>query len=193
MKATKKMILSSCITCWIIPGLLLSSLVSCSGKKDDAHVGDAENKSIELSSPVNSTLEELAASFVLAVKKSDPNTISEFLPTKEDVENILLTYEGTEKEKKAILAKSEENTKTINANTFKSIDEIINKGKEAGINWEETSYAGIEKKTEAENKTEAADVIIKINYKNIIYKIRISECIKTARGWLIFDKPVWKD
>lgn len=178
---------------WIISGLLLSSLVSCTDKTDDAHKGGNENKQIEISSPANSTLEELGASFVLAVKKRDPNTISEFLPTKEDIENILLTYEGTEKEKKGILAKSEENTKAIISNTFKSIDEIINKGKEAGINWDETIFAGIEQKTQTENKTESANVIIKINYKNIIYKIRISECIKTARGWLIFDKPTWKN
>ncbi len=194
MKTNPKLILSSCMFSWIIPGILLSALVaSCSGKKEDVNNGDAVNKSIELSSPANSTLEELGASFVLAVKKSDPNTILEFLPTKEDVENILLSFGGTEKEKKGILAKSEENTKTIKENTFKSVVEIFNKGKEAGINWEETSFSGIEQKTETENKTETANVIIKINYKNIIYKIRISECIKTTKGWLIFDKPYWEN
>ena len=152
----------------IISTLLLTSLISCSDKKEESHKDDVEKKSVELNTPANTTLEELGASFVLAIKKNDPTNISEFLPTKEDVENIILTYEGTEKEKKSMLANSEENTKTIKSNTFNAVDKITKAGKEVGINWEEASYAGVEQKIKTENKTESADILIKISYKNLI-------------------------
>ncbi|MHB8260629.1 MAG: hypothetical protein ACYDCN_11960 [Bacteroidia bacterium] len=198
MKTNVQYLFLSYVKGCIISTLLLTSFISCSDKKEESHTEElatspVATSPIATSSPSNSTLDELGASFVLALKKNDATTISKFLPTKKDIEDIILTYDGTEKEKKSMLANSAENTKEIKSNTFDAVGGIIKKGKEAGINWEETSFVGIEQKTTTENNTESTNMLIKVSYKNLTYKIRIAECIKTSRGWLIFDKPKWED
>ncbi len=175
---------------YVIAVLLIAFFSSCSDKKGEKNGNNIET--VELKTPANSTLEELGASFILALKESDSKAISDFLPTKEDVENIILVYEGTGNEKKEILSGSEENTEKIKTNTLQSIDEIIKKGKNAGINWEDVSFTNSEYEIKKEHKIESVDLTIAFTYKSLTYKIQIAECIKTNRGWLIFDKPQWK-
>lgn len=137
------------------------------------------------------TLEELGASVVLALKENDSSMLSELLPKKEDVESLMLIYTGSEKEKKNILAGSEKNTNKIRENTNKAFSKIHEKGNAVGIIWEEVVFSDAEYTTKKENNIETTNLKILFSYNDLKYNIDIAECIKTERGWLIFDKPQW--
>lgn len=79
-------------------GILVLTIVmtACSNEK---HTTDKE-KHIQITTPANSTLEELGASVLLGVKKKDPDFILGLLPSKEDVEAIVSNYGGNEKKRK---------------------------------------------------------------------------------------------
>jgi len=171
--------------------ICVAVLISSCGSEEktaDEKTKDAQ----EQSSVENSTLEELGASIILALKENDSTMLSDLVPVREDVEQIVSIYTGSEEDKKGILAGADENTKKIAANTNKAFSEIRAKGDKAGIKWEEVVFSNSEYSTKKENNIETADLKISFTYKDMKYKVRIAECIKTERGWLIFDKPQWK-
>lgn len=139
----------------------------------------------------SSTVQELGEYFFLAVKKDDKSLIETSLPSKQDVIDIMGDFNGTEKEKKDILKRSEDNTKQIRHNSIIAIQEIINKGKKNGIDWSQCSYSNSILKVKKENNIEFASLLINFQYNNQTYSLKIPECIKSERGWLIFDKPKW--
>lgn len=165
-------------------------LTSCGNEEKTADEKTKDAK--ELSSVKNTTLEELGASFILSLKENDSTMLSDLVPVREDIEQIVSIYSGSEEDKKGILAGAEENTKKISDNTNKAFSEIKTKGNKAGIKWEEAEFNNAEYSIKKENNIETADLKISFNYKDMKYKIRIAECIKTERGWLVFDKPQWK-
>lgn len=138
-----------------------------------------------------STLEELGASIILALKANDSTLLSDLLPEKEDVEQLMIVYAGGENEKKNIVDASEENTDKIRDNTYKAFSKIREKGNKTGIKWEEVIFSNAEYTTKKENNIETTDLKIFFSFKDKKYTIHIAECIKTKRGWLIFDKPQW--
>lgn len=141
---------------------------------------------------LNSTMEELGASVILSLKMNDSTMLFNLLPVKEDVEQIVSTYTGSEDDKKSILDGADENTKKISSNTYESFSEIKEKGNNIGIKWKDVVFANVEYTMTNENNIEAAEAEILFTHKETTYKIYISECIKTSHGWLIFDKPQWK-
>lgn len=175
---------------WLALVILASSLISCGGDEKTAHEKTEEAK--EQSSISNSTLEELSASVILALKENDPQKLTDLIAKKQDFENIVTIYQGSEEDKKAILAGSEENAKLILSNTQKALPEIREKAVKAGVNWDEAKFSNADYSIKKENNLETADLSITFSYKDLSYKIQIAECIKTERGWLIFDKPKWK-
>lgn len=174
----------------LITLVLLSFAVSCGDKEQTA--AEKTEAAKDQSSIKNSTLEELSASVILAIKENHPDLLADVIATRTDIENILSIYQGTEEEKKEILAGSEENAKNILANTQQALPEIRAKAEKAGVMWEEAKFSNAEYKTKKENNIETADLLITFSFKDLNYKIQIAECIKTKRGWLIFDKPKWK-
>jgi hypothetical protein len=177
----------------ILPLICTSIPVMFSACGDDA--GKTAHEKTEAArnqgSIKNSTLEELSASVVIALRNNDPGKLEELVPAKEDFEKIVSVYSGSEDDKKMILAGSEENSRKILANTTQAVDEIRRKGADAGINWEEATFSNAEYEVKKENNIETADLKVIVSYKDLKYKIKIAECIKTDRGWLIFDKPEW--
>lgn len=139
----------------------------------------------------SSTVQELGESFFLAVKNDDKTLIETSLPSQQHVIDIMGGFNGSEKEKKDILKRSEDNTKLIRRNSINSIQEIINKGKKNGIDWSQCSYSNSILKVKKENNIEFASLLIHFQYNSQTYSLKIPECIKSERGWLIFDKPKW--
>lgn len=138
-----------------------------------------------------STLEELGASVILALKENDSTLLADLLPEKEDVEQLMIVYAGGVNERKNIVAASEENTGKIRDNTYKAFSKIREKGNKTGIKWEEIVFSNAEYTTTKENNIETTDLKIFFSNKDKKYTIHIAECIKTKRGWLIFDRPQW--
>lgn len=167
-------------------------LFSCGQKPEEKTTEQKISDAKQIEEPTNTTLENLSASFLMALKKNNFKSIENFLPVREDVILILSVYEGTEEEKKELLADAEDNVKKIRANTRKSFDEILKKGTEAGINWSEADFSSADYTLKKENNIEMADLTIIFTYKSLRYKIKIEECINTEKGWLIFDKPKWQ-
>lgn len=171
--------------------IAIAFLYACGQKPEEKTVEEKMSDAKEIEKPANTTLENLSASFLIALKENNYNAIEQFLPLKEDIGKIVTIYEGTEKEKKEILAGAEENAKKIRENTHKSFEEILKKGIDAGINWQESIFSNAEYILKKENNIETAALAIIFNYKGLRYKITIEECIHTEKGWLIFDKPKW--
>jgi hypothetical protein len=166
------------------------SLSSCGDGEKTAHEKTEEAQ--EQGSIENATLEQLGASFILTLKENDSTSIEDLLPAKEDFEKIVSVYSGSEEEKKSILAGSAKNAQKIRANTMQSFSDFRKKGLDSGIKWEEAAFSNAEYEVKKESNIESAKLQIVFTYKEMKYKINIDECIKTDRGWLIFDKPKWK-
>lgn len=164
----------------------LMCLPACSG-------GTKEDKValINSSEASNETPDELGDSFLMAVKNSDSKYIEAFLPSASDVNEIMNSYEGNEEEKKEIVDHSGKNTKEIQQNVLRSLAEIRAKGDKNGIEWKEVTFSTSELNTRKENNIEFAKLTIYFKAGTSLYKMIIPECIKSNRGWLIFDKPKW--
>jgi hypothetical protein len=165
---------------------LLACLAACSS--------ETKNEKVATGDPVqasNETPDDLGASFLMAVKNNDSKYVEAFLPSVADVAEIMNSYEGNEEEKKQILNNSDKNTKDIRRNALRSIDEIRSKGNKNGIEWKEVAFSTSELNTRKENNIEFAKLTIYFNSGSNLYKLEIPECIKSDRGWLIFDKPKW--
>lgn len=163
--------------------------MSCGNEEKTVNKKTEETK--EQNSIKQTTLEELGASVIYAIKENDSTLLSDLLPEKEDVEQLMVVYAGSENEKNNIVDKSEENTYKIRDNTYKAFLKIREKGNQIGINWEEALFSNVEYTTKKENNIETTDLKILFSYNDRQYTIHIAECIKTKRGWLIFDRPQW--
>lgn len=168
---------------------LTAFAMSCGNEEKTVNKKTEEPK--EQNSIKQTTLEELGASVIFALKENDSTLLSDLLPEREDVEQLMVVYAGAENEKNNIVDKSEENTYKIRDNTYKAFSKIREKGNQNGINWEEVVFSNAEYTTKKENNIETTDLKILFSYNDTQYTIRIAECIKTTRGWLIFDKPQW--
>ena len=168
-------------------------LFSCGQETKNEKTVNKKSDTLEINTPTNATLENLSTSLINALKENHYSIIEDMLPLKEDVENIVADYEGTQKEKEEILAGADENVKKISENTRIAFDDILKKGTEAGIIWTEVTFSNAEYATKKENNIEIAVVTIIFEHKTAIHKIKIEECIKTKKGWLIFDKPKWQE
>lgn len=164
----------------------LACLIACTGETKHETVA-----TIDPSQASNETPDDLGTSFLLAIKNNDPKYMETFLPSVSDVSEIMNDYEGAEEEKKQILNSSEKNTKDIRRNALHSIEEIKNKGSKNVIDWREVTFSTSELMTRKENNIEFAKLTIYFNSGSNLYKMEIPECIKSNRGWLIFDKPKW--
>lgn len=184
----KKLILKNII--W--PTIMLLLIGCGTGEENsdspDRSIPETQNESVTIG---NTTTEQLGKTFVFALQRDEYDLIEQFLPSEDDFKDLLELYDGTEEEKKEILAGSAENSKKIHENTAISFEEIKEKGVEAGIAWDEIKFVSTEVVLNPENNVEYAEVIILFSSNNLEYKIYLSECINTSRGWLIFDQPKW--
>lgn len=167
---------------------LLTCLAACSSETKNENEKTVTNSPVQAS---NETPDDLGASFLMAIKKNDSKYIATFLPAVADVSEIMNEYDGNEAEKKEILNNSDKNTKDIRRNALHSIDEIRNKGNKNGIEWRDVIFSTSELSTRKENNIEFAKLTIYFNSGTNLFKLEIPECIKSDRGWLIFDKPKW--
>lgn len=117
-------------------------MTNCGNEEKTADIKTEKAK--EQSSVRQGNLEELGASVILALKKNDSTLLSELLPEKEDVEQLMTVYAGAEKEKRSIVDGSEENTRNIRENTNKAFSKIRDKGIKSGIKWEEIIFSNAE-------------------------------------------------
>lgn len=174
----------------LLPIFCLAALaMSC--ENEGKTVNEKTEEAKEQNSIKQTTLEELGASFILALKENDSTLLSDLLPKKEDVELLMTVYQGSEEEKKHIIADSEKNTREIRDNTNEAFTQIHEKGNKNGIVWKEVIFSNAEYTTQKENNIETTDLKIFFSHNSKKYTLHISECIKTERGWLIFDSPQW--
>lgn len=174
----------------LLPIFCLTAFAMSCGNEEKT-VNEKTEEAKEQNSIKQNTLEELGASFIFALKENDSTLLSDLLPEKEDVEQLMIVYAGAENEKKNIVDASKENTDKIRENTYKAFSKILKKGNEVGIDWDEVVFSNAEYTTKKENNIETTDLKIFFSYNDMKHTIHIAECIKTKRGWLIFDKPQW--
>lgn len=172
----------------VVAGVLM--LLSCS--EEAKHGSETKRTGSAWSATDQRSLKEVGILVFEAVRSNDSSSVEDILPTKPDVEEIVMKFNGPEREKKAILAGAENNTAKIRRNTRRAVSEINQRGKRAGINWDEVEKVRIDSVLTTKNGLSMAELKIYIEYKTVSYSIKITECIQTQDGWMIFDKPKWE-
>lgn len=171
--------------------------LSCSGGKEkmvsSENISDEQQALRELTEPANETLDELGASLILLLKENDFEKFTSFLPAKEDAEKIALQYKGAAEKKKQLLLKLEENVKKIMIYSKTGFDEVFNKALKENITWSEVNFSHVEYQINKNDNLERASMTVYFLFNNLNYRINIDECVKSDRGWLITDKPTWKN
>jgi len=82
--------------------------------------------------------------------------------------------------------------KKLNEKMYNAFNKIRVRGRRAGIDWNEAEYQTITSKTKERDNIESGDIYIIFSFKGVNYRIKLDDCIKTNRGWLMSDDPSWK-
>lgn len=177
--------------------IILISILSFSCSDEKGGNNSVENSTektnalAEITEPANETLDELGASLILFLKDNDFEKFTDFLPVKEDVEQIAMDYTGTEEKRKEILLSMQKMVKDIMINSKTGFDEVFNNGLKANINWNEAHFSHVEYDTKKKDNIERGSMTIFFIYGNLNYKIYIGECVQSHRGWLVTQYPEW--
>lgn len=68
--------------------------------------------------------------------------------------------------------------------------EIIEEGEAAGIAWSKTKFEYIEgPNDDTFMGLQADEIYVFFSYESTTYKLRLDDCYKSSRGWLMSDEP----
>lgn len=125
-------------------------------------------------------------------KNNDYNKFSSYIMDVNDFDYFILSVKANETEKKEFLTKKNEYLKKLHYKCKNAFTKIYKKGIEAGINWKETKFEGIDCLNENNKGFKEIDIYIIFSYKRINYKINLDDCRLLEKGWVIGDDPRWK-
>lgn len=67
------------------------------------------------------------------------------------------------------------------------IDQIRENGTKAGILWDNTKFDHVEYKIIDKEEPHKTDIYVFFTYENNIHQIKLDDCLKMNRGWVMFD------
>lgn len=139
------------------------------------------------------TPEKLGTFVFEAFQKNDVEMALDFILYSADYEAVFSQADDlSAEEKEKLIAKYNDPTRIEElVNRFKDrFDEIIKEGISLGIVWEQAQFEYIkEPSPNAEHIIQAGEIYIVFSYEEKLYEIRLDDCIKTPRGWLMSDEP----
>lgn len=146
---------------------------------------------VKTESRIFSNPDELALAIFVAVKTNDFTEFAKYLAKKDDMKQILVKKEFTEERRKEVLALLDDYEYTLKVDAKKEFDNVVKKGPEAGVNWYESVFVAAEFGITTESNFMYADLDIFFKSGETSFKMVILGCMKTAKGWKMFDKLQW--
>lgn len=126
---------------------------------------------------------------VLALLEADDfDGFSELALTQADYEAIMARATFKDEERRAKMA--ERGARTVvkaAANARKGWDKVRTQAAKAGIVWSETSFVRVEPEIGLKDGIEAGDIFVVIAFHGAEYKIKLDDCLKADRGWVLVD------
>lgn len=136
---------------------------------------------------------ELLANNVLeAFQKKDVEIALPFLMYEDDYEGFFAGSQLNQKEKDRLISKhtSPDYIEKRIERFKKRFKEILEQGEAEGIIWSEIKFEFIEgPKKENYMGLQADEIYVNFSFRTTIYKLRLDDCYRCPRGWLMSDEP----
>ena len=136
---------------------------------------------------------ELALAIFIALKTDNYAEFYKYIADKEEMEKILSIkeYENPE-QKEQVLARIDDYLYILRKEAKESFEKVYSRGVDENINWEEAIFDEAEYRLIREDKITRTDVTVYFEYKeDTYYKIEITGCMSTHRGWKLCGKLKW--
>lgn len=141
------------------------------------------------------TPEDLGRNVLEAFQKNDVDMALEYILYEDDYEDFYGNSELGQEDKERLITKYcgpgyvDERVERFK----KRFPEIIEQGKAEGIFWANTQFEYVEGPNNPSIYGMQADEIYVIfSHESKLYKLRLDDCLKTSRGWLMSDEPSFK-
>lgn len=69
----------------------------------------------------------------------------------------------------------------------KALNQLHQEGIEKGVDWKIAKFEKVEYKAKTKYIPNQADIYIHFSSNNNSYQIKLDDCLKVGRGWIIFD------
>lgn len=135
----------------------------------------------------NDTPEQFGEMIFNTIKSNDIEKFSKYITTREDFEKILVRSSLDEEKKKKSLAEGFDKLKGLNEELIEDFTSVRKEAEKDGIDWSKTKFLRVEHEIEKEDNTESFDIYIIFTYIGLSYKIKLDDCVKMHRGWLLAD------
>lgn len=142
--------------------------------------------------PDTTTPENFAKAVVDSIKDNDYEKFESYCINKEVF--ISLTEQSTlseEKKKKAIDG-MEELWQNLPKMIRESYEEIREDAKKEGVEIGKIEYLNATYEIKMDQGVQTADIHVTVGYDNSKYKLKLDDCIKSKKGWIMGDEPRWR-
>ena len=138
------------------------------------------------------TPEDLGKNILKSFQKKDVDLGLNYIMYENDYEDFFSDSQLSENEKDRLIKKhSKPSYVEERVRRFKvRFAEIINEGENAGIIWGKTVFEYIEgPKDKSFKGLQSDEIYVFFSFNSKIYKLRLDDCYKCSRGWLMSDEP----
>lgn len=156
------------------------------GSRSSAVAQDIKTETRVFSNP-----DELALAIFVSVKSDDFTEFAKYLAKKDDMKQILIKKDFSEERRKEVMSMLDDYEYTLKVDAKKEFENIIKKGLESGVNWDESVFVASEYGITTESGFMYADLDIFFKSGENKYKIVTIGCMKISKGWKMFDKLKW--
>lgn len=147
---------------------------------------------IQTEKKILSVPEELGLVIFISLKTDDFTEFSKYIAGKDDMKWIITRKNfSSEEKKKAALDLLDDYEYTLKKDAKESFKNTLQKGIDNQIMWEETVYDKIDFNISTEEGLKYTDITIYFTFNKKKYKIYTEGCMKTDKGWKMFDKLKW--
>lgn len=126
---------------------------------------------------------------VLALLQADDfDGFAELALGQADYEAVMARATFKDEERRAMMAERGARIVTeAAANARTGWDKVRQKAAKVGIEWSETSFVRVESKVGVRDGIASGDIFVVIVFRGTEYKIKLDDCLKADRGWVLID------
>ncbi len=129
------------------------------------------------------TPEVLGESVFEAIRNKDLTSFRKFIINKKDETWFLKTTTDKKNAKDYI----EHKIQGWASHDEKVLNQLHEEGKEKGVDWKIAKFEKVEYEVHTKHEPNKADIYIHFSSGNNPYQIKLDDCLKMGRGWVIFD------
>ena len=138
--------------------------------------------------------EELAKYAFKALIKEDHKKFEKIFPIEEDVEFLAQKQmeTGGEDAVNEFRERAGKMMVELSENCQTELMKIITIAKSEGVNIEESEYYKAVYNVKKVKGVPFTDIKVIIKYQDILYSVKVDDCVKVDRGWISTGEPRWK-